>query len=107
MLALVPSLPSCLDLGPVAVNPSFEDGQRFGEGPGECGQLIQRGGLNAAGVEVANDKSVAFGSSKRVGQHLMGYTVESPVEVLVTPSTVCKRAAFGLDSLVRLFVPLE
>ena len=85
--ALVPVLPGCLNLGPVAVDPAFEHSQRFGERVGECRQLIQRGGFDAAGVEVTNDEAVSFGSSERLRKHLMGDAVKSLVEVLIAAST--------------------
>ena len=64
--ALVPVLPGCLNLGPVAVDPAFEHSQRFGERVGECRQLIQRGGFDAAGVEVTNDEAVSRSALRSV-----------------------------------------
>jgi len=36
----------------------------------EFGELVERGGVDTNGVEVANDQPVAFGASERVGKDL-------------------------------------
>jgi hypothetical protein len=68
--ALVPLPAGCFDLMPVRGGPSVERGKRFIERTAEVGDPVEGGGFDAPGVHVANDQSVLFGSSKRVGKDL-------------------------------------
>lgn len=68
VIAQRPLLVGFLDSMPVAVNPLLQDGQGLGEGSTEFGELVERGGFNAAGVEVSDDQPVAFGSTQGVGE---------------------------------------
>jgi hypothetical protein len=88
----------------------FERGDRLIEGSTEVGQVVKRGSVDAAGIEVADDESIAFGSAQRIGEHFVRYTVESVVEFLVATTTVPEfgehsegpTAANDLDDVLRL-----
>jgi hypothetical protein len=75
-------------VGPVGLAPSFESGEGFGEGLTELGQLVEGGGVDAAGIEVACNQSVALGSSEGVGQHFVRDAVEGIIEFLVAATAV-------------------
>ena len=87
----VPALPACrLNRLPVGNSPLGHCFERRVEGPAELGQLVQRGRLHPAGIEVAPDKPVALGPAKCVGQHLVRDTVQAIVEVLVSTAAVAE-----------------
>jgi hypothetical protein len=75
-------------VGPGGIAPSLESGERFVEGSTEIGQLIEGGGVDAGGIEVAYDQAVAFGSSEGVGQHFVRNAVEGIIEFLVAATPV-------------------
>jgi hypothetical protein len=87
-VSLAPTLPSFFDLGPVGIHPAVESTKRVFKGSSELGELIKGGRLHAAGIEVARDQAVAFGSAKRVGEHFVRDPVECIIEVLVAPTAI-------------------
>jgi hypothetical protein len=64
-------LPGRFDLTPVRSGPSDERGKWFIERVAEIGEPVEGRGLNAPGVHMAHDHSVAIGSSKRVSKDLV------------------------------------
>lgn len=75
-------------MGPVGFTPSFESGEELFERSTEVRELIEGGGFDAAGIEVAYDQAVAFGSSEGVGQHFVRDTVGGIIEFLVAATPV-------------------
>jgi hypothetical protein len=59
----IPAPASRLDRLPVPLGPPFEDNEGLVERPAEVGEPVEGGRLDAAGVEMADNQSVAFGSS--------------------------------------------
>jgi hypothetical protein len=46
--------------------------------------LIDRGSLDATRIELTGHQAISFGSSERIGEHLVRDSIESLVEVLVS-----------------------
>jgi hypothetical protein len=57
------------------------------EGSAEVGELIERGGVDTAGIEVAYDKAIAFSPSEGVGQHFVRDAIQGVVEFLVSATS--------------------
>jgi hypothetical protein len=72
---------------PILVDPSFKHGERLIEGPAEVGYPIEGAGVDAATVQVTDDRAIAFRPSERIGENFVRDTVEGVVKVLISPST--------------------
>jgi hypothetical protein len=73
----------CLDSLPVGVNPFAHRLERSAKRLAELRYPVKRGGLNALAVEAASDESIALGTSKRLGEHLVRNAPEPIVKVLI------------------------
>jgi hypothetical protein len=69
---------------PVRLRPPIEGSEWFGERLSELCELIERRGLDTAGVNMASQNAIALSSTKGVGQDFVRYPVEGFVEFLVT-----------------------
>jgi len=74
-----------LDLTPVRFNPLAERIQWYLEGSTETSQLIKSCRFHALRVKAANHKAFTLGASQRVGEYLVGDSIEPVAEFLVTP----------------------
>jgi hypothetical protein len=72
----------------VAVDPALQCAKRLVERPAEVGEFVEGGRLDMARVETANDESVSFCPSERVGEDLVRDAVEGIVEVLVAATAL-------------------
>ena len=52
--------------------------------------MVKGGRLDAARVDTPDDQAVPLRASQRTGEHLMGDTVETVVDVLVAPATIAE-----------------
>lgn len=97
-VGLAPTVPPymrCLDGLPVGVDPSGECGKWLVERPTESSQLIERGGLDAAEIEPANNEAVTFSTAQRIGEDFVRDAVEGVIELLIAASRSGKLAQYG------------
>jgi hypothetical protein len=75
-------------IGQLASTQRSNPGEGFIERPCQVGQLVEGGGLHAAGIEMAGDKSVALGSSQRVGEDIGRDALYCVEQVVVATATI-------------------
>jgi len=77
---------------PVGVNPPPDFSERFLKRSTEICEFVEVRGVDATGIEVSHDETVALGASQRIGKDFVGDSVECVVKVLVAATAVSKLA---------------
>jgi hypothetical protein len=67
----------------------FENGERLLKRPTELGQTIEGGSVEATGVDLAGDETVALSSPERLGEHFVADSVDGVIEFLVPATPAC------------------